>query len=147
MRVREYIDSRFSEIELLVCHKESNEQVRKLVRELNDFVNENLIGTDFRGDKCKIAVSDVVRFYADGSKVMAEVGKECYTIPYKLYELEEKLDEKQFIRISKSEIVNIRKIKKLDLSYTGTIKVILTNQTETYTSRRNVKKLKEILGR
>ena len=147
MKVREYIDKRFSEIELFVCYQESNEQVKNLVKKLENSVNLNIMGTDFRGDKCKIAIGDVVRFYAEGTKVIAEAKKELYTISYKLYELEAKLDEKHFTRISKSEIVNIQKIVKLDLSYAGTIKVILDNGTETYTSRRNVKKLKEILGR
>lgn len=64
----------------------------------------------------------------------------------KLYELESQLDKRQFIRISKSEIVNIRKIKKLDISHAGTIKVALMDGTETYTSRRNVSKLKAVLG-
>jgi len=72
--------------------------------------------------------------------------KEVYSIQEKLYELEERLDEGQFFRISKSEIVNLKKIKRLDLSITGTIKVILSDGTESYTSRRNVTKLKQILG-
>ena len=45
----------------------------------------------------------------------------------KLYELENSLDNMRFIRISKSEIVNLREIKKLDMDMVGTIKVILIN--------------------
>ena len=56
------------------------------------------------------------------------------------------MDEGQFFRISKSEIVNLKKIRRLDMSVTGTIKVILSDGTETYTSRRNVTKLKNCLG-
>jgi DNA-binding LytR/AlgR family response regulator len=69
-----------------------------------------------------------------------------YVVQEKLYELEERLDAGQFFRISKSEIVNLKKIKRLDMSITGTIKVILSDGTETYTSRRNVTKLKQCLG-
>ena len=56
------------------------------------------------------------------------------------------MDEKRFLRISKSEIINLRKIERLDMSITGTIKVVLTDGTETFTSRRNVTKLKKSLG-
>ena len=45
-----------------------------------------------------------------------------------------------------TEIFNLKKIKRLDMSITGTIKVLLSDGTETYTSRRNVTKLKRCLG-
>lgn len=44
-----------------------------------------------------------------------------YAIRYRLYELEEVLDKKQFLRISNSEIVNVKKIRDIDLSITGRI--------------------------
>ena len=71
--------------------------------------------------------------------------EERYVIPSKLYELEEELTQSHLIRISKSEIVNIRKIKSLDMSVSGTIKITMKNDHETYVSRRNVSKLKERL--
>lgn len=62
-----------------------------------------------------------------------------------MYELEEELEESVFIRISKAEIINIRKIKRVDMNTIGTIKVIMRDGTETYTSRRNVTRLKKAL--
>ena len=79
-------------------------------------------------------------------KKFARDEKGLYSISKKLYELETDLDEKRFLRISKSEIINLRKIERLDMSITGTIKVVLTDGTETFTSRRNVTKLKKSLG-
>ena len=63
-----------------------------------------------------------------------------------LYELEGKLDRHTFVRISNSEIVNLRKVAALDLSLTGTIRLKLTDGTVCYASRRYVKKIKEALG-
>ena len=51
-----------------------------------------------------------------------------------------------FIRISKSEIVNLKMVDSLDLSFIGTICIKLKNGTNTYVSRRYVKKIKQILG-
>ena len=51
-----------------------------------------------------------------------------------------------FVRISHSEIVNLRKITALDLSLTGTIRITLAGGTVCYASRRYVKKIKEALG-
>lgn len=146
MLVKECIDKQFSEIEIHVCNHESNQQVKSLIKDLNGMVNGVLHGTDRRGDKCVLELYEILRFYAEGQKVMAQGLAEVYSVSEKLYALESQLDERQFIRISKSEIVNIRKIKKLDISHTGTIKVVLVDGTETYTSRRNVSRLKAVLG-
>ncbi len=64
----------------------------------------------------------------------------------RLYELEERLDGTMFVRISNSEIINLKKVRKLDLSLTGTIRVLMTDGAATYVSRRYVKKIKQVLG-
>ncbi len=56
------------------------------------------------------------------------------------------MDPNQFVRISNSEIVNLKKVKNFDLSITGTICVELANDTKTYVSRRYVSKIKKVLG-
>ena len=60
--------------------------------------------------------------------------------------MEEKLDATRFLRISGSEIVNLHKIKRLDTGITGTIKMYLQENMETYVSRRYVAKIKKALG-
>ncbi len=146
MRVRARIEKSFEALEIQICNNELTPQVKALVEEISAFVNEGISGTDFRGEKIMLPLKDILRFYSENQKVMMQDAKGVYSIQEKLYELEEKLDEGQFFRISKSEIVNLKKIKRLDLSITGTIKVILSDGTETYTSRRNVTKLKQRLG-
>lgn len=146
MWVRAKIEKSFETIEIQICNNELTPQVKQLVDDISAFVNEGISGTDFRGEKVVLPLREVVRFYSENQKVMMQGAKEVYSIQEKLYELEERLDAGQFFRISKSEIVNLKKIKRLDLSITGTIKVILSDGTETYTSRRNVTKLKQCLG-
>ena len=67
-------------------------------------------------------------------------------IRLRLYELEERLDDRKFVRISHSEIVNLKMVKSLDLSYVGTICMELSNGELCYVSRRYVSKIKRILG-
>ena len=56
---------------------------------------------------------EIYTFYAEGQKVFARSREEKYTVNSKLYELEEQMDSALFVRISKSELVNIKKIKKM----------------------------------
>ena len=69
-----------------------------------------------------------------------------YTLRLRLYEAEERLKPLRFVRISNSEIINLKKVRSFDLSFTGTICVILADGSKTYVSRRYVSKIKEVLG-
>ena len=89
---------------------------------------------------------DVLRFYTDGKGVCAQTAAGSYPVRLRLYELEERLDGHTFVRISNSEIVNLKKITALDLKLSGTIRITLEGGVTTYASRRSVKKIKEALG-
>lgn len=51
-----------------------------------------------------------------------------------------------FVRISNSEIVNLRRVNNFDLSYAGTIRVSLNNGDTAFVSRRYIPKIKKVLG-
>ena len=146
MQVKVLIDKMYQDMEIHVCNDEMNSEVTGLANAISGFVNKRLVGTDEKGNKVMLRPQEIIRFYAQGQKVLAQDEKEIYSIHEKLYELEKMLDGMKFIRISKSEIVNLKKVKKLDMNMVGTIKVILSDGTETYTSRRNVMNLKKKLG-
>ncbi len=90
--------------------------------------------------------AEVLRFYGEDKAVLAQTAAGTYQVRMRLYELEERLTGRRFVRISHSEIVNLRQVTALDLGLTGTIRVTLTGGVVTYASRRYVKKIKEALG-
>ena len=91
-----------------------------------------------------LASEDILRFYGEDKEVQTAAG--VYTVRFRLYELEERLPKGQFVRVSHSEIVNLRQVMGLDLSLTGTIRMTLRGGIACYVSRRYVKKIKEALG-
>lgn len=105
--------------------------------------------TLWQGDTVVRCVSsDILRFYAEDKGVFAQLsdGQTC-AVRSRLYELEEQLDTHTFVRISHSEIVNLKQVTALDLSLSGTIKMTLAGGIAvSYASRRYVKKLKQALG-
>jgi len=104
--------------------------------------------TGFRdGAAVPLDPGEVLRFYGEDKEVLAQTaaGETC-AVRLRLYELEERLPRRTFIRVSHSEIVNWKRVTALDLSLTGTIRVTLEGGVETYVSRRYVKKIKEVLG-
>ncbi|MCR4678174.1 MAG: LytTR family transcriptional regulator [Lachnospiraceae bacterium] len=145
MLIRTEIDGKYKEIELRVCNNEETSEVRDIVHELHELYDRRIAGVDARGNRCMLNPGEVVSAYAEGQKVMILGTDSTYTVQKKLYELEEELGERNFVRISKSEIVNVGKIKNLDMSVTGTIKICMKNGYETFVSRRNVSKIKKRL--
>ena len=145
MQVKTLIHKEYEEMEIHVCNYEKTQQVIDVAKQIERMFNLTFTGTDEKGVRI-IKAENVIRFYSQNQKVYAQDNISDAGISFKLYELEEKLDEKQFFRISKSEIVNLKKIKRLDMSVSGTIKVIFSDDTFSYTSRRNVSRLKQALG-
>lgn len=145
MKIKARIHEAFEQMEIHVCNYEMNQQVTELMDDLNRMFGGQLIGIDEKGNKCILSKGKISRFYTEGTKVYARNENEVYAIPQKLYELEQQLENCGFLRISKSEIINIRKIERVDMNMAGTIKVIMRDGTQTFTSRRNVTRLKDAL--
>ena len=79
-------------------------------------------------------------------RVYAETTRGEYLLRLRLYEVETRLDSSSFVRISNSDIINLKKVNGFDLSFAGTICVTLSSGTVTYVSRRFVAKIKQLLG-
>ena len=145
MKILTETDNKYKEIELHVCSNALTDEVRAVVGELHEIYDYNIPGTDEIGNKRMIRRTEILSAYSEGQRVIVLTGDGRYVVQKKLYELENELGDTNFIRISKSEIINIRKIKSLDMSITGTIRLVLKTGYETYVSRRNVAKIKEKL--
>ena len=124
----------------------------KVTDEINDILNTLSsktpeVLTGFYNDLAEIlSPDDIIRIYAEGSKIFASVNRKEYTLRQRLYELEEQLTKHGFVRISNSEIINLKKVRSFDLNLSGTICVTLSDGTATYVSRRYVSKIKKVLG-
>lgn len=72
--------------------------------------------------------------------------KETYESSLKLYEFEQQLSEKDFIRISKQSILNLRKVKSLRSDINRKIRVTLQNDEQIIVSRMYSDELRKRLG-
>lgn len=132
------------QIEVDINCKEINSEVLTIVKKIEDLDKKDTIKA-YKGKLLSILnISEIVRIYAEDRSVFLETVKDKYVIKDTLKVLEEELNI-HFIRISNSEIINVKKIKNLDLSFSGTIRINFQNGNFTYVSRRYVKKIKERL--
>ena len=87
-------------------------------------------------------------YYIDtvDNKVFIYTEKEVYESDLRLYEITARFEKVGLIRINKSTVVNLMKIKKVNSALNGKIKAILANNEAVLVSRQYVAQLKEKLG-
>ena len=83
---------------------------------------------------------------AEGKYVRLHVGKESYLVREAISGLEAQLDPKKFLRIHRSTIVNIDRVRELQPWFHNEYRVILRDGTELMLSRSCRKKLGDLLG-
>ncbi len=145
MQIEVKIDSTCTEPKIIVQTDRMTEELEAVLKKLTEATPQILSG--FRGDALEVLEpAEIIRIYANNGKVFAVTQGGEYILKLRLYELEERLDKNTFVRISNSEIINLKRVKGFDLSFVGTICVKLSNDTITYVSRRYVARLKQVLG-
>lgn len=97
------------------------------------------------GKRYEVLVADL--FYAESvdDRVFLYTAADSYEIRMKLYELEDLLKNKSFLRISKSMIVNLMKISSVRPALNGRFSAALKNGEEIIISRKYVPELKQVL--
>ncbi len=145
MQVEIKIDSSYTEPKIVILAASMTEEVNIIMQKLSEN-NPRIISGSKNGKFEILAQNDLFQIYASNRKIFAVTSNGEYILRLRLYEIVERLNPSQFVRISNSEIINLKKVKNFDLSLTGTIYVELMNGTITYVSRRYVSKIKKILG-
>ena len=103
------------------------------------------ITADDDNEPVMVRHGEIVRIFTQNKNVYLMTEDKQYRLRERLYELEEILDYEQFVRISNSEIVNVKKIIRMDTSLTGTILMYMKGNAQTFVSRRYVSKIKKAL--
>ena len=147
MKLNVEIDTNIEEPAALITTPRMTEEVTRVVDFISKLDDITTVISGIRDDKVELLEQEsIFRIYAEEGKVFARTESGLYQVRLRLYELEERLDDSKFVRISNSEIVNLKKVKSLDLSFVGTICMELSNGEVSYVSRRYVSKIKKILG-
>lgn len=132
------------EDELILKCRSVDDNVMKLINLLKTGSSKLNIQKD--GSIFLIDPKEIYYFESVDTKVFAYAKTSVYETKSKLYELEEELDGLNFIRASKSVILNIDKIKSLAPAFGGRFEALLMNGEKVIISRQYVAILKQKLG-
>ena len=107
---------------------------------------ENFLALHSEDGKVLVPVEEIYYCESVEGKVYVYCADKMFTSTLKLYELEKVLPAKDFVRISKQMLVDIRKIKLISANGTAQLVATLKNEEKVVVSRQFVGKLKERVG-
>lgn len=132
------------EEEIIIRCSSPDEEILKLIYALKSR-RDKLPCLD-EGSIVMVEPRSVYYFEAVDDRVFAYCESKVYEIRKKLYELEQQFENTDFLRISKSVIINLSKINRLAPEFSGRLEALLDNGEKAIISRQYVPALKKKLG-
>ena len=146
MKIEINIDKNIKEPQIIIQTDKITKEITDIYDRLNGEINKKIKA--YKDDKMYLLnENDIESIYAEEGKVYIRCNNEKYLLKSRLYEIEEILNKKAFIRISHSEIINIEKVKNIDFKIIGTILFNFYDGNTAYVSRRYIKKIKDFLNK
>ena len=145
MDIELIVDENIEKEKVIIYAKQNSERITDLINKISIEDINKIIGY-IDTEVFILQIDEIWSFYVEENKVFAKVNNKIYKIKYRIYELEEMLENSSFIRISNSEIVNIKFIQSLDMGKVGTIIFKFKDGSTTYASRRSINKIKKYLN-
>jgi two-component system LytT family response regulator len=99
-----------------------------------------------RGQVQFVSVADIDWIEAAGYYACLHVGSETHILRRSLSELERDLGDEEFVRIHRSVVVNLERIRGLELQTGGEYEVVLKSRVRLRLSRRYRKRLQDRMG-
>ena len=147
--IRVEIDPSREEPRVVIQTAETTELVENLIYAIERYVDHEFPQIAAEDGEALVMLNqwDIFRLHTESRKVSIHTATNIYESRSSLQDIEKLLDPDCFVRISRFEIINLKKAAGFDFSVTGTIKVIFEDDSETYVARRYVSTIRELLGR
>lgn len=127
---------------LVLQAKEKTNEIDSIIKDIEHV--KTVLNCSNKDKNVLIPCNLFIRFFSCNKKIYGSTIDYEYLVKYRLYELESFL-QKNFLRISNNEIINIDYIARLEVTSVGIIIIYFKNGEQTSSSRRYLKSIKECL--
>lgn len=142
MKIKLDISSQYVEKEVIIKAPQDDDEVAAIVNSLKDVEDKFNHLNGYLGETVySLELKGILFFETNDRNVYAHTVNNAFLIHYRLYELEENLPD-NFLRVSKSSILNVNEILSLSRSVTGNLVQFKNTYKQVYVSRRFLKELK-----
>lgn len=131
-------------LQVIIRCRQTDDEIIRLKEHIELF--DSRLRAKRGGEWCFVSALDVLYFESVDNRVFLYTNDDVMEVKQRLYELETLLSRSDFIRISKSLIVNINKITSLKPELNRTISATMCSGERLCVSRKYVPALREMLS-
>lgn len=144
MKITILHDPALKEPEITVSYGYLTEELQELLAEIS--LADNRIAGEKNGTTHFLNLHDIYYMETVDGKVFLYTAKETFETKARIYQLEEKLTGTPFARVSKSSIVNLKKVRCIAPEKHSKLIMTLLNGEKLLVSRQYLNTIKERLG-
>ncbi|WP_194192547.1 LytTR family DNA-binding domain-containing protein [Clostridium chrysemydis] len=143
MNIKIEVLEKLKDYEIIIRCREINDDIRDINNAIINSISKHNKITFFKENtEYYISLDNILFFETEENSINAHTTKDIYKVKYKLYELEDLLPG-NFMRVSKSTILNTNRIYSITRSLSSASKVEFSNTyKQVYVSRFYYKPLK-----
>ncbi len=144
MRIEIDINEKYEDLSVEIKSPRLTPDIEKMISMLR------ILGMQILGKKDNetfvLDVAEILYIEAVERDTFLYTENEVYESDFKLYELEQQLTERDFFRVSKSTLINLKKVKSLKADLNRRIRVTMVNWEQIIASRMYADELRKRLG-
>jgi two-component system response regulator LytT len=144
MKINIKQDNNIAETEVTIVCKQINSELETVISSLS--LIDNTVAGKCGAETFFLSLSDVLYFETIDNKTFFYSKDKIYETSMKIYQLEDKLTKTLFVRISKSTILNIKKVKSIKPEENSRLMATLLNGEKVLVSRQYMQNIKNKLG-
>ena len=144
MKINLDIDGKYDDTEVIIRAPHLNNDIERMVAMMRMINMQIAVRKD--NETYLLETDKILYIEAVDRKTFVYTNSENYESELKLYEIEKELIERDFLRISKNSIVNLRKIKSLKADVNRKVRITLQNGEQIVVSRMYSDELRRKLG-
>jgi len=144
MKINLDIDGKYDDTEVIIRAPHLNNDIERMVAMMRMIDMQIAVRKD--NETYLLETEKILYIESVDRKTFVYTNSENYESELKLYEIEQELIERDFLRISKNSIVNLRKIKSLKTDVNRKIRITLQNGEQIVVSRMYSDELRKKLG-
>ncbi|MCI8484369.1 MAG: LytTR family transcriptional regulator [Lachnospiraceae bacterium] len=144
MKIEIWVDEKAEDLKISVTCKQLTSDVEKIVASLRMMNHQLTVRKD--QEIYLLDLEQVIYIESVDRKCFVYTSDQVYESEFRLYELEQRLEEYGFFRVSRSFLIHLQKIQSLKGDINRRIRVTMSNGEQIIASRQYADELKKRLG-
>lgn len=144
MKIEICVDEHAADLNISITCRQLTPDVEKIIASLR--MIDHQLAVKKEDEIYLLDIEQIIYIESVDRKCFVYTSDEVYESGFRLYELEQQLEEYGFFRVSKSFLIHLHNIKSLKADINRKIRVTMSNGEQIIASRQYAEKLKERLG-